>query len=114
MHVAQSAFGGEPLPCHKKIFLLDGDVAVPTNRNRSNASAQGFVSACKYGLVSAVGGQVHGVAALVADDEESEAANITVVQTFDDASMWVSDPATKSERLAGTRSEGVKIAGGKL
>ena len=65
-------------------------------------------------MASAVGAQVNGVAALVGDNERSDVANITVVQTFDDASMWVSDPATKADRLAGIRTEGAKIAGGKL
>ena len=61
-------------------------------------------------MVPAVEAQADGIGRFLAEDPD-EVTNIISVNVFDDASMWVADPATAHEKATGVKTEGARIDG---
>ena len=56
-----------------------------------------------YGLYSCIVKEASSVAKLISSTEDTVVQAITSVNTFDDASMWCKDPASRQDRASGVR-----------
>ena len=65
----------------------------------------------QYGFLAVASGNFAGIASFVPDTNACKAIHVTAVNAFDDASLLVQDPATRSERQSGLRTEGVTYKG---
>ena len=59
-----------------------------------------------YGCLGGVHGQATGIAAFL-NPPDVVTSSVVSITTFDDASMWVKDPASANDRASGRRVEGV-------
>ena len=106
-HVCKTVFGHAGHDTEKLLLLRDGSTMSVPLEAAGNRSAT-YQSHRMYALVSAVAAQAAGLAAML----KSQAQNITSIissSCFDDAAMWMKDPATKSERDQGLRCEGTTV-----
>jgi hypothetical protein len=107
-HVSRSCFGNHSCGQSKELLVADKlgtiDVGVTHLGKRSFA----YSTCIDYGTYSALQGQAAGVARFIA---QPGAQSLIAVNTFDDAAMWVKDPAPAADRLAGTRVEGSRVEG---
>jgi len=106
-HVCKTVFGHAGHDTEKLLLLRDGaTISVPIEASGSRSAT--YQSHRMYALVSAVAAQAAGLARML----KSQVENITSIissSCFDDASMWMKDPATKSERDQGLRCEGTTV-----
>ena len=105
-HVARVCFANSN-PNDSKILAVSGDNIYVSNARRGSRSND-FGLCCDYGIVSAISAQAEGIANLVGHEKTT---SLIGVSTFDDASMWVKDPAPARDRQEGRRTEGSKING---
>ena len=96
-------------PDDHKVVMTGQSESLDMPLSRRGKQSDDYKNALKYGLYSVVSGQAEGLAELV--QPPGGAISLTSVNQFDDASMWVKDPAPKEDRASGLRSEGMKYQG---
>ena len=111
-HVARVCFG-TVAPEDAKMVATLGDESVNISQKNKGKRSDDWYKCSEYGTLSALKGQASGVARFVGR-EPSEVRSIISINTFDDAEMWVKDPASAMQRKLGTRVEGARVKSGKL
>ena len=111
-HVAQVCLGGKAPEAERVVMLQNGSSCMVKKASNGKVAARHDQTKCvDFGMWSAVTAQAEGISSFLTHDSIQHAISIN---TVDDASMWVRDPATKKERDQGVRSEGMKLTNGKL
>ena len=106
-HVNRTVFSHGNPSNHQVVLLGNGrTVEIPKDKHGSRSSD---LRMCRdYGVTSAALAQADGIAEFIKGDA---VRHIVDVGTFDDAAIWVKDPATALQRYMGERSEGTHIDG---
>ena len=105
-HVARICFRKHSPIANLVLHGANGDaVSIPSCHDRKKRTYE-YYKCQDFGLCSAVAAQARGLASFVADDDDSVTTTVITINTLDDASMWLRDPAPAADRQNGTRSEG--------
>ena len=112
-HVSSVCFGRKQ-PQDRSIVMLASGGTTSISLSKHGRRTTDHDTCLKYGLVSAVHAQATGLAAMIDNQTTSNVEHIIAMNEFDDAGMWVQDPATKAERASGERVEGARLRSGRL
>ena len=109
-HVASVCFGHKQANDRAIVQLAGGGTVNVVNASHGRKTFD-YKTSVRYGILSAVYGQASGLASMISHSPEQQVQHIISMNEFDDAGMWLQDPASKADRAAGLRTEGSKIAG---
>ena len=104
-HVARTCFGNKS--CGPKELQVAGS-SIDIGRSALGKRSSEYATSIDYGCYSALQGQSAGIARFI---DTAGTSGLISVNAFDDAAMWVKDPAPAADRESGKRSEGSKING---
>ena len=107
-HVASVCFNRGAAKDRKLISIGHGETLDTRLQHRGRDSHDAKVCS-DFGSCSAVLKQAEGISNFLRSIPSSRPLSVVAVNTMDDCSMWVKDPATRQERGAGLRNEGMRI-----
>ena len=93
-HVANVCFGRRQPTDRSVVMVASGGTADVSHAKQGRRSSD-YSTCLRYGTVSAVHGQASGPAAMLSDSATSSEQHIISMNEFDDAGMWVQDPASR-------------------
>ena len=112
-HVSQVCFSRKQ-PLDSRIVMLAGGGTTNVALTKHGKRTYDANLCLQYGLLSAVHGQASGLASMIRSNQSSNLQHLIAMNEFDDAGMWVQDPATEAQRASGERVEGARLKSGRL
>ena len=107
-HIARTCYGNRSCGQCKEVAVAGSSHSIDIGRSNLGTRSSEYAASIDHGSYSALRGQAAGIGRFIDHDGTD---GLISINAFDDAAMWVKDPAPAADRQNHTRSEGTKING---